>query len=109
MLNTLQIATQCVPEPAGCVAGALLLLPFGANALRSLRQARGIVAEPIFAVFRPFPPVRPVLTTGLIFRRSLTGGGFATRCFRARIVPTASLAGMLTGPGSGGSLFPWQR
>ena len=40
MLNTLQIATQCVPEPAKCVAGALLLLPFGANALRSLRKKR---------------------------------------------------------------------
>lgn len=29
-----------VPEPSTCIAGALLLLPFGASAVRKLRSSR---------------------------------------------------------------------
>ena len=32
------ISVTAVPEPTTCIAGALLLLPFGASTLRSLRR-----------------------------------------------------------------------
>ncbi len=39
-MDEVRIVTAAVPEPTTMVAGALLLLPFGAGALRSLRKSR---------------------------------------------------------------------